>query len=155
MSLNSNPFFDTSVLTEDGLKTVRVMVNPSTSRTLFQGKCDIKSPVRLSNIGQSQANNKNESIYFYNSNTGSRMQDQPDISFKYELPTPTNIDDLKYVEIGSLVNVSGKIKCTESPRSVLCTSKEGQRYEKLIRHALLADDEGSSIMVSLWGDLIL
>ena len=77
MSQKNNTFFDTFMHTEDGVKKIRIMTNPNTSRNIFLGKGSAKSPVKLSGITKGSTQYNEDPMLFYNSNTGSRIMDEP------------------------------------------------------------------------------
>ena len=78
----SSQFCDASISTSDGMKKVWIMLNENTSRNSFLGKCSAKSPVKLFNITEGKKRQNQETLCFLNSNTGSRMKDDSNITFK-------------------------------------------------------------------------
>ena len=145
-----NPFCDASISTSDGMKKVQIMLNENTSHNSFLGKCSAKSPVKLFNITEGKKRQNQETLWFFNSNTGSRMKDESNITFKYEVKTPTDIKDLQSVSIKSMLDIKGNLKWLEETHTVVCGQ---QKYKKPLRHGLFADST-SSIKVSVWGELI-
>ena len=68
---------------------MRVMANSSTSRNVFMGKCNSKTPVQLSGINDASG------TLFFNSNTGSCITELSNINFKYNPLSITKLVDLK------------------------------------------------------------
>ena len=77
ISANNNAFFDAHVKTKLNNKKVCVMLNSTTRRKMFTDKCEVKSPVKL--IGLSSP--PKGTIVFFNSNTGSRLEELKTIDF--------------------------------------------------------------------------
>ena len=79
-SKSKNKFFDAQVKSEVKVTKVRIMCNFSTKRSLFVGKFESKTPVRLSGLSPPVTNG----MVFYNSNSGSRITEMQDIAFKFD-----------------------------------------------------------------------
>ena len=88
-SHKNNTFFDIQIQQVDCTKKICVMANSSTSRNVFMGKCNSKTPVPLSGINDASG------TLFFNSNTGSHITELSNINFKYKPPSITKLGNLK------------------------------------------------------------
>lgn len=105
------------------------MENSTTNRNLFVGKCELKSPVKISGLQPT------EKVTFYNSNTGSRLMDAPNISFKYAENNIKTIKDIEHTDNKSVIDTIGVLRWTDKTKSVLCGPKNS-KHEREIRSGM-------------------
>lgn len=147
-SKRNNSFCDVQLCCNHESKKVRVMANYNTNMNLFMSKCEAKSPIKMTDVSPTKGG-----LYFFNTNTGSRMIDEHNVSFKYKANKVTEIKNINTLPPKSLINVGGNLRWLEETRTVMC-GKDPQKSERSIRSALLADENGYSIKISIWGDHI-
>ena len=122
------------------------MVLNGAKRNLFQEKCELKSPVKLTGLSCPPKSN----TVFFNTNTGSRLCDAEHINFKYEEKKAISVIDLAEVNRNDLIEIVGQIKWLDEVRDVLVGAK---KTPKTVRDGLLVDKTGA-IKISVWSDLV-
>ena len=147
LSGKNNFFFDTQIRTNDSSKKVRVMVSNGSKRNLFQEKCELKSPVKLTGLSCPPKSN----TVFFNTNTGSRLCDAEHINFKHEEKKAVSVIVLAEVNRNDLIEIIGQIKWLDEVRDVLVGAK---KTPKTVRDGLLAADKTGAIKISVWSDLV-
>ena len=143
-SSKKNYYFDADIKTESAVKKVRIMVNTTTKRNLFEERCESKTPVKLMGLSVTPQ------VSFFNTNTGSRIMDVDTIPFKYEAQHPTKVSDINVADKGSTIDVEGKVRWLEEKRTIQVGENKITRN---VRDGILADETGA-IKVSVWGELL-
>ena len=122
------------------------MANSSTSRNIFKGKCNSKTPVQLSGINDASG------TLFFNSSTVSRITELSNINFQYKPPSITKLGVLKNSPIRKNYDIIGAVKWVEETKKTLCGKA---KYERQIRHAIIADKKDEECFkLTVWDGLI-
>lgn len=123
---------------------IRVMNNATTKRCIFESKCELKSPIRLTSLSQS-----NNGFQFFNSNIGSRIEDAKSVSFAFTDNILTQLKDITLATAGA-ISVVGIIKWN-GPAIVRLVGPK--KVERKVRNAVISDGT-AFLQISFWGDII-
>lgn len=119
------------------------MENANTKRATFLQKLEHKSAVKFKHLSPSK------NLIFFNSNSGSRMEDTNTIDFVYsETDHVTKVCEINEETAGSVLSIVGYFKWLKPVKTVIIGSTEKQ-----LREALFADATGS-ISITVWGELV-
>ena len=114
ISGRNNPYFDIDLKVSSTLSNkVRVMETKTKNRALFMSKTENKSPFKLYNLSPSPTG-----ITFFNSNVGSGLRDDDEVSFQSVEEYVVKINDINVEQGDSSFDVQANIKWVLDARTV-------------------------------------